>query len=144
MNSNSKVFFEVGYCSFTLGAVHKRRPQSGGGRCPVRGHLADTGVLQMRTSALFGVKLRIFLNLCCVRMDKGGWASADIFGQEVSIFRNFVRPSFMDGLLGNVQISYDGFLSNFRPPLPIWRYSEVFSQPLPHMTFSTNPPPHIP
>jgi len=22
-------------------------------------------------------------------------------------------------LLGNVQISYDGFLSNFRPPLPI-------------------------
>jgi len=31
---------------------------------------------------------------------------------------------------GNVRISYDGFLSNFRPS-PIWQYSDVFSQPPP-------------
>jgi len=35
-----KVFFEVGYCNFALGAIHKGRPQSGG--CPVR-NFADKG-----------------------------------------------------------------------------------------------------
>jgi len=48
------------------------------------------GFLQMRTSALFGEKkLRIFRNLWYVRTDKREWGS---------IFCDFVRKSFMDGL----------------------------------------------
>jgi len=47
-------------------------------------------------------KLRIFRNLWCVRTAKRewSWASATFCGQggvEGSIFRDFVRMSFMDG-----------------------------------------------
>jgi len=31
--------------------------------------------------------------------------------------------------MGNVQISYDVLLSNFKPPPTIWRYFDVYSQP---------------
>jgi len=37
-----------------------------------------------------------------------------------------------------VQISFDVFLA-ILDPFPIWRYSDVFSQLLTHMTFSANP-----
>jgi len=43
-------------------------------------------VLQMRTSALFGAKTRIFRNLWCIRTDKGG-ASADKRGGRVNFSR---------------------------------------------------------
>jgi len=67
---------------------------------------------------------------------------------EGSIFRDFVRTFFMmDSPLGNVQISYDGFLSKFRlPPLydGILTFSansllpyDVFNQP-PHPTYTIN------
>jgi len=46
-------------------------------------------------------------------------------------------------LKANVQISYDGFLSNFRPPPLIWRYSDVFSQPLPPYDIFNQPLPKI-
>jgi len=68
MNSNSvkllKLFFEVSYCNFALGAVHKGRPQCGvqSGRVVQCGHFSDKGkgVLQMRTSAFFGAKIPDF------------------------------------------------------------------------------------
>jgi len=49
-------------------------------------------------------KLRIFQNLWCVRTDKGGRGIETVrtfFGQEErgSIFRDFLRTSFMDGHL---------------------------------------------
>jgi len=51
--------------------VHKGRPQSGGGKflqsSEVRG-----GVLQMRTTALFGAKNSGFFEVYGVRTDKGG------------------------------------------------------------------------
>jgi len=46
----------------------------------------------MRTSALFGSNNFRFLNLGCVCTDKDGFGSAD----RGSIFRDFVRTSFMD------------------------------------------------
>jgi len=50
----------------------------------------------MRTSALFGAKyLEIFRNLWCIRKDKGGRGSCADRGGG-SIFRDFVRTSFMD------------------------------------------------
>jgi len=53
---------------FKLGAVHKGRPQSEG-----LSSADKEGVLQMRTSALFGVKkLRILQNLWYVDTDKRG------------------------------------------------------------------------
>jgi len=63
------------------------------GGCPVRAFFGQLGgVLQMRTSALFGIKkFRIFRNLWCVCTDKGdGWASADILrtrGRAVNFSR---------------------------------------------------------
>jgi len=57
----------------------------------------------MRTSALFGAKkLRIFLNLWCVRTDMGGRGVKPVRtfcrqGRGGSIFRDFMRTSFMDG-----------------------------------------------
>jgi len=46
--------------------------------------------------------------------------------------------------LGNVQISYDGFMSNFRPHPLLYDGILTFSaNSSPHMTFSTNPLPHI-
>jgi len=68
---------------YKLGAVHKRRPQSGR-----EGGLSSADIfrtreergLQMRTSALFGAKLLIFRNLLCVRTDKGGQFFAILCG----------------------------------------------------------------
>jgi len=69
-----------------LGAVHKGRPQSGGGGLSSADNLRTKVELQMRTSALFGAKkLWIFCNLWHVRTDKGGWANADKRG-EVNFF----------------------------------------------------------
>jgi len=67
----------------SLETVHKRRPQSGG-----RGlSSADTLVLQMRTSALFGAKILKFWNygVFAVQADKRGgginftWFCANVF-----------------------------------------------------------------
>jgi len=51
-------------------------------------------------------------------------------GHQISTVRNKTKivTRTMNLLLGNVQISYDGFLSNFRPQ-PMWPYSDVFNQP---------------
>jgi len=62
---------------------------------------------------------------------------------EGSIFRDFVRTSFMDGSLGNVQTSYNGFLSNFRLPPPYDGIPDVFSRPFPPYDVFNQPFPHI-
>jgi len=51
---------------------------------------------------------------------------------------------WLPSCLGNVQLSYDGFLSNFRPP-PLYEYGGILTfQPIPpRITFLTNPLPHI-
>jgi len=57
-----------------LGTVHKGRPHSGGRWFVQCGDFSDKGrggIFQMRKSALFDAKLRIFRNLWCVRTDKG-------------------------------------------------------------------------
>jgi len=59
-------------------------------------------VLQMRTSALWCKILRNFRNLWCVRTDKGrgGLSQCGHFVNKVvgvSIFRDFVQMSFLDG-----------------------------------------------
>jgi len=74
----------------------------------------------------------IFLSLRIRLGDRAAW-SGDDFVYEISLIL----------LLGNVQISYDGFLSNFRPLLlydGIMTFSanllppfDVFNQPLPHI-----------
>jgi len=79
--------------NFTLGAVHKRRSQSEGkGGCPVRRFFGQRGrgLLQMRTSALFGAK---------------NFGFFEFYGQGKSIFRDFVRTSFMDGPLEQYKIN---------------------------------------
>jgi len=57
----------------------------------------------MRMSALFSEKKMDFLKLmvCPHEQGGGGWASADILRTrgEGSIFRDFVRTSFMEGPL---------------------------------------------
>jgi len=80
-----------------LGAVHKRRSQ--GGRELSSADILRTreeGVLQMRTSALFGAKTFEFFEIYGVsaRIRGRGFVQC---GQGVSIFRDFVRMSFMDG-----------------------------------------------
>jgi len=90
---------------FTLGAVHKRRPQSGG-----KGDLSIVDILRTRGEGVFSKadvrtfwrkNLRIFWNLWCVHTDKGegGWTSTDILRIRGTIFRDFVRTFFMDGPL---------------------------------------------
>jgi len=46
-------------------------------------------------------------------------------------------------LLENVQISYDDFLSNFRPLPHMTVFLTFLANPPPHLTFSSNPSPHI-
>jgi len=80
----------------------KRRPKSGGGglsnadilRTRGEGCSSDAGVC-----TFWSKKLRTFRNLWCVRTDKGGgWPVRTFFGKgEGSIFRDFMRTSFMDG-----------------------------------------------
>jgi len=89
-----------------LGAVHKRRPHSGGGVFLSSAEILRTreeGVLQMRTSAPFGVKKLGFFEIYGMSSwTRGrGLASADILRtrERGSIFRDFVRTSFMDGPL---------------------------------------------
>jgi len=91
-----------------LGTVHKKGPQSGGGRLSSadifrtseEGSSSDADV---RT--FLGKKLRIFRNLWCVRTNKG----LSQFGnfadkrEKRSIFCDFVRTSFMDGPLKDVR-----------------------------------------
>jgi len=83
-----------------LGAVHRRRPQSG-----ERGFVqCGQGVLQMRTSILFGAKTSDFSKfMVCPHGQWGGRRRVSQCGyftnkREV-IFRDFVRTSFMDGSL---------------------------------------------
>jgi len=74
----------------TLGAVHKRRPQSWGrGVCPVRTFYGQGGSSNADVRTFLCKRPRIFWNLWCARTDKGG---------RGSIFRDFVWTSFMDGL----------------------------------------------
>jgi len=68
--------------------------------------LRTSGVLQMRTSALFGAKNFGFFEISGVSAwtrGKGDRASADIVRtkEEVSIFCDLVRKSFMDDSLGS-------------------------------------------
>jgi len=61
---------------FALGAVHKRRPQSGGSGFLQYRHLSDkedwvSPDVDFRSSTLFGAKNGIFRNLWCVCKDKG-------------------------------------------------------------------------
>jgi len=67
-----------------IGAVHKRRPQSGGERvCPVRiflGQRGREGSSCGRPHFLAKKNLRIFRNLWCVRTDKGGGGRATDYG----------------------------------------------------------------
>jgi len=69
------------------------------------GYFADKGkggFFRCGLRAFWSKKLRIFRNFWSVRMDKGGWASADILWTRGegggSIFRDFEQMSFMDGL----------------------------------------------
>jgi len=61
----------VSHNNFQCGAVHKRRPQSGGvSKC---GHFSDKGGSSDADVRTFWSKiLRIFRNLWCVRTDKRG------------------------------------------------------------------------
>jgi len=56
----------------------------------------NSGFFEMQT--FWCKKLRIFRYIWCVRTDKGDWASVDILWtrRRGSIFRDFVRTSFMD------------------------------------------------
>jgi len=97
--------------------VHKRRPQSGLKGFVWCGPFSEKGrggVLQMWTPVLFGAKTIGFFEIYSVSTrtrGRGGglvWASADIFWtrEEGSIFRDFVRTSFMDGNSYWVQTVY--------------------------------------
>jgi len=79
-----------------LGAVHKRHPQSG--------WLSSADIMRTRgkgssdadVCTFWCKKLRVFQNLWCVRTDK------DRERDGRSIFRDFVRASFMNGPLCSV------------------------------------------
>jgi len=75
-----------------LRVVHIRRPQSGEG-CPLRTFSRQGGFL------LFGAKNFEFYGMSARTRREGVWASADILRTkgEGSIFRDFVRTSFMGG-----------------------------------------------
>jgi len=82
-----------------LGAVHKRRPQSGRrGVCTVRTFFGqgERGFLQMWTSALFGAKsIRFFRILWCVCTDKGVEPVRTVCGQGGGvIFLRFCADVF--------------------------------------------------
>jgi len=51
----------------------------------------------MRSSAFRSANNSGFQNLWCVRTDKGGWSQCGQ-GRKGSIFRDFVRKPFMNGL----------------------------------------------
>jgi len=84
----------------TLGAIHKRRPQS-----EFFVHCGQGGFFRCGYTHFLEQKLQ---NLWFVRTVKGGregWASADIFrtrGEGASVFRDFVRTAFMDGSLHKI------------------------------------------
>jgi len=83
-----------------FGTVHERRPQSGGRGFVQCGHFADKegrGVLQMRTSALFGAKNFGFFKIYGVSARLRREEGLNHCGQRRSIFCDFVRMSFMDG-----------------------------------------------
>jgi len=61
----SRIFGEIFYLS--LGAVHKRRPQSGGGGCPVR----KTGVFRCEPPHFRCKNVGFFKIYECVSTDKG-------------------------------------------------------------------------
>jgi len=97
-----------------LGVVHKGRPHSGGEGYVQCRHLADKGgggVLQIRTSALFDVKNFRFFKIYGVPARTRGREVETVrtffeLGVERgSIFRDFVRTSFMDGPLGKSEIT---------------------------------------
>jgi len=91
--------------------VRKRRPQSGWGgveglsSVDIFRKRREGKILQMRKSALFGVKNFEFFEIYGVSArtrGEGGLSHCGHFadnGGRGSIFRNFVRTSFMDGLL---------------------------------------------
>jgi len=83
------------------------------------------GVLHMRTSALFGAKnFGFFRNLWCVRTDKvgGGVEPVRTFleRERGSIFRDFVRTSFMGGSL---KLCHHFHVSIITPFLSLWSIS---------------------
>jgi len=88
----------------SLGVVHKRRPQSRG-RVSGADIFWTRGILQIRTSAHCGANISYFLKfMLCVRTDKGKGGQAISADEGRSIFRNFVRTSFMDGPYNNINV----------------------------------------
>jgi len=84
----------------SLGAVLKRRPQSGEKEFVQCEHFADKeegGVVQMQPSALFGAKNKGFLKFMVCPHGQEGGGSANVLRTrgEVSIFRDFVRTFFI-------------------------------------------------
>jgi len=65
------------------------------GVCPVRDILRTRGVLQMRTSALFGAKNFGFFKIYGVSARTGGKGVEPVRTREGPIFRDFVRTSFI-------------------------------------------------
>jgi len=83
--TNLPIFSLCRSVSFNKGLVHKTCPQSGGRGFVHCGHFSDKGILQMRTSVLFGTKNFRFFVIYLVSARTRGV--------------NFVRTSFMDGPL---------------------------------------------
>jgi len=83
-----------------MGTVHKIRAVEGEGSVQY-GHFSDKeeGFFKCGRPHFLVQKTSDFLYLWCVRTDKGSCASADIWRTRGSIFRDFVRTSFMDGPL---------------------------------------------
>jgi len=84
-----------------LKAVFKRHPQLGMREvCPVRTFCEQEGFFRCGCSHFLVLykKLRIFQNLRCIRMDKGG---EPVWTREL-IFRDFVGTSFMDSHLHKI------------------------------------------
>jgi len=57
-----------------------------------------SGILQMRTPHFLVQKRSNFSKFLVCPHGQGGWGSSDILRRRMSIFRDFVRTSFMDGL----------------------------------------------
>jgi len=87
---------------FNLVTVHKRCWQSGGGGYVQCGHFSDKGVLQIRTSALFGAKNFGYFEFMVFPHGQGGegvWGTADK-GEGV-IFSQFCADVFYRRPLSN-------------------------------------------
>jgi len=80
----------------------KIRPQSGGRGLSSADIFRTSGVLQMRTSALFGAKTLDFLKIFILSARTREVEPVQTFfgkGGKGSIFRNFMQTSFMDSSL---------------------------------------------